>query len=40
MSINSLHLWTAHFHLLIHEYNHHFREAGACRDRDDQGELT
>jgi hypothetical protein len=36
----SLSLWTAHFYILVHDYNRHVREARECRDDSDPGEFA
>ncbi len=35
----SLSLGTAHFYILVHDYNRQVREARECRDDNDQGEF-
>jgi hypothetical protein len=35
----SLQLWTAHYYLLSHEYDHHIREIHRCRDENDPGKF-
>jgi hypothetical protein len=36
----SLHLWTAHFYMLVNEYNRRAREARLCREGHDLGEFN
>jgi hypothetical protein len=35
----SIQVWTAHYYLLVHEYNHHVREVRRCRDDGDLGKV-
>jgi hypothetical protein len=36
----SIQLWSAHFYILVHEYNQHIRKARECRLSHDQGETS